>query len=55
MTRRRSTFRQAERKVYLADRTALDVRAAMRGPGPLAKRLVRRSLTREFFRLLRRF
>ena len=55
MTRRRSTYRRIERDVYLADRTSLDVRAAMRGPGPLAKRLVRRAATREFFRLLRRF
>jgi hypothetical protein len=40
--------------VYLADRTSLDIRAARRGPGPLAKRLVRRSLTRSFFRMLSR-
>ena len=53
MARRRSTFSRVERKVYLADRTSLDVRAAMRGPGPLAKRLVRRSLTRALFRGMR--
>lgn len=53
MTRRRSTFRRVERDVYLADRTALDVRAAMRGPVPLARRLVRRRVTRSLFRLFR--
>ena len=53
MTRRRSTFRRIERDVYLADRTSLDVRAARRGPAPLAKRLVRRSVTRSLFRLFR--
>ena len=51
--RKRSAFGQIERDVYLADRTALDVRAARRGPGHLAKRLVRRSLTRALFRALR--
>ena len=54
MGRRRSTFRRIERDVYLADRTSLDVRAAMRGPRPLAKRLARRSLTRSLFRMLSR-
>ena len=53
MTRRRSTFSRIERDVYLTDRTALDVRAAARGPRPLAKRLVRRSVTRSLFRLFR--
>lgn len=43
-----------ERRAYLADRTALDIRAALRGPGPLARRLIRRSVTRDFFRTLRR-
>lgn len=52
--RRRSTFRRIERDVYLADRTSLDVRAAMRGPAPLAKRLIRRKLTRALFRGLSR-
>ena len=51
--RNRSTFSRIERDVYLADRTALDVRAAARGPRPLAKRLVRRSVTRRLFRLFR--
>ena len=54
MTRRRSTFRRIEHDVYLADRTALDVRAATRGPRPLVKRLARRSLTRSLFRMLSR-
>lgn len=52
--RHRSTFDRIERDVYLADRTALDVKAARRGPKRLAKRLGRRWLTREFFRMLRR-
>jgi hypothetical protein len=52
MSRRRSTFRRVERDVYLADRTALDARAAVRGPGPLARRLVRRSVTRTIMRRL---
>jgi hypothetical protein len=52
--RRSSGFRRVERRAYLADRTALDIRAALRGPGPLARRLIRRSVTRDFFRTLRR-
>ncbi len=51
--RRRSAFRRVERDVYLADRTSLDVRAAMRGPAPLARRLVRRKVTRAVFRMFR--
>lgn len=54
MARRRGTFARVERDVYLADRTALDVRAALAGPGPLARRLARRWVTREVFRALRR-
>lgn len=53
MTRRRSALAQFQRDTYLASRTAGDLRAARRGPGPLAKRLVRRSLTRALFRALR--
>lgn len=49
----RSAFRRAERRVYLTDRTALDIKAALRGPGPLAKRLIRRKVTRSVFRLFR--
>lgn len=52
--RRGSTFRRLERDAYLADRTALDIRAALRGPVPLGKRLLRRAVTREFFQALRR-
>jgi hypothetical protein len=51
--RHRSTFRTIERDVYLADRTSLDIRAAARGPVPLAKRLIRRKATRTGFSLLR--
>ena len=50
--RHRSTFGRIERDVYLADRTALDVRAAARGPRPLAKRIGRRVLTRRVMRAL---
>jgi hypothetical protein len=53
--RRRSGFHTWERRAHLADRTLLDARAALRGPGPLARRLVRRSLTCEFFRTMRSF
>jgi hypothetical protein len=56
-TRRRrpgsQLFRRIERDVYKADRTSLDIAAAMRGPAPLARRLVRRSATRAVFRLFR--
>lgn len=48
--RHRSTFSRIERDVYLADRTSLDARAATRGPRPLVKRLIRRSLTRTIMR-----
>jgi hypothetical protein len=51
--RHRSTFRTIERDAYLADRSALDVRAAARGPAPLARRLIRRKVTRTGFSLLR--
>ena len=51
--RQRSTFSRIERDVYLTDRTALDVRAAARGPRPLAKRILRRSVTLSLFRLFR--
>jgi hypothetical protein len=50
---RRRGFRRAERAVYLADRTALDIGAATRGPVPLARRLIRRSIRRSLFRLFR--
>ena len=51
---RGSTFSRIERDVYLADRTSLDVRAAARGPAPLAKRLLRRKATRLLFGTLRK-
>lgn len=53
MTRRRSLLAQVDRDAYLVSRTAGDVRTAERGPKPLAKRVVRRQLTRAFFRALR--
>jgi hypothetical protein len=54
MARRRSTFEQVRRDLYKTQRAMGDVEAAERGPGPLAKRLVRRKLTRSFFRMLSR-
>lgn len=53
MARRKSLLGQFERDAYLASRTAGDARAASRGPGPLARRLVRRGATRALFRLFR--
>jgi len=49
----RSALKQIQRDAYLISRAAGDVSAAQRGPGVLAKRLVRRDLTRTFFRILR--
>jgi hypothetical protein len=54
-TRRRSGIEQVRRDSYLLSRTLGDFQAASRGPAPLAKRLVRRDLTRTFFRILRQF
>jgi len=51
--RRRSTLRTMQRDLYLSSRTVGDVRAAVRGPGYLAKRLVRRKLLRTLFRAFR--
>lgn len=53
MTRRRSPLTQLQRDSYLMSRAAGDARAAERGPVPLAKRLVRRQVTRAIFRALR--
>ena len=53
MARQRSALRQIQRDAYLISRAAGDLDAARRGPGVLAKRLVRRDLTRAFFRVLR--
>lgn len=49
----RSTLSQLRRALYLAQRDIGDVQAAERGPQPLAKRLVRRKVTRSLFRLLK--
>jgi hypothetical protein len=51
--RRRGTFGQIRRDLYLTQRAMGTVQAAGRGPRPLAKRLVRRSVTRSLFRLFR--
>lgn len=57
MARRQSdlqrALRRAQRDAYLTSRTLGDVSAALRGPDVLARRLVRRSVTRNLFRLLR--
>lgn len=53
MTRRRSLLGQIQRDAYLTSRAAGDAKAAERGPGPLAKRIVRRQLTRAIFRAIR--
>jgi hypothetical protein len=50
---RRSAWNQTRRSAYLLSRDMGDVSAARRGPAPLAKRLVRRSITRSLFRMLR--
>ena len=55
MARSRSTLKQIQRDAYLISRTAGDLSAAQRGPGVLAKRLIRRDLTRTLFRVLRQF
>ena len=49
----RSALKQIQRDAYLISRTAGDLDAAQRGPGVLAKRLIRRDLTRTFFKILR--
>ena len=49
----RSAWNQVRRDLYLTQRTMGDVGAAQRGPQVLAKRLVRRDLTRALFRVLR--
>ena len=42
-----------QRDIYLAQRAVGDARAAQRGPEKLAKRVVRRRVTRAVFRLFR--
>ncbi|MGH3627890.1 MAG: hypothetical protein ACRDRL_10685 [Sciscionella sp.] len=51
MARKRSFLKQLQRDSHLVSRTAGDLSAAQRGT--LAKRLVRRRLTRSLFRLFR--
>jgi len=51
----RSAWNQVRRDLYLTQRTMGDLSAAQRGPAVLGKRLARRSLTRELFRVLRQF
>jgi len=53
MTHKRSAWNQTRRTLYFTQRTMGDLSAASRGPRPLAKRLVRRSLTRALFRSMR--
>lgn len=48
---KRSTLSEIRRSSYLLSRTIGDVQAAQRGT--IAKRLVRRSLMRAIFRMLR--
>lgn len=49
----RSLLKQIQRDAHLVSRAAGDLDAARRGPRVLGKRLARRYLTRELFRLLR--
>ena len=51
----RSAWNQVRRDLYLTQRTMGDISAAQRGPAVLAKRLVRRDLTRALFRVLGQF
>ena len=51
--RRRSGLSQIRRSSYFLSRDIGDWQAAARGPKPLAKRLIRRKLTRALFRSLR--
>lgn len=50
----RQQLRQLDRSLYVTDRAVGDVRAALKGPEALARRLIRRSVTRELFRILGR-
>lgn len=49
---RRNT-RSIQRTSYLVSRASGDAHAAARGPGPLAKRIVRRKVTAAVFRAFR--
>lgn len=44
-------LRRLERDLYLASRTVGDVNAAQRGPDVLARRVARRVIRRNLFRL----
>jgi hypothetical protein len=48
--RHRSALSTVRRDMYLGQRAIGDLQAASRGPVPLGRRLVRRRLTRSFFR-----
>jgi hypothetical protein len=52
--RHRSTWSQARRGLYFAQRDMGDLSAAARGPAPLARRLIRRKATRTGFGLARK-
>jgi len=54
MTSRQSDLEQIRRAMYKGQRAIGDFQAAQRGPAVLGKRLIR-TLTREFFRILRQF
>jgi len=51
----RSDLEQIRRAMYKGQRAIGDFQAARRGPDVLARRLVRRDLTRALFRVLRQF
>lgn len=51
--RKRDPLRELQRDLYLSQRTIGDVRAAQRGPNILAKRVIRRHITRWLLRGLR--
>ena len=53
MARERSDLERIRRGLYKTQRTIGDVQAARRGSAVLGRRLVRRDLTRAFFRMLR--
>lgn len=46
-----SLLKRIQRAAYFTSRTAGDLDAARRGPDVLAKRIARRIVTREIFRL----
>ena len=53
MARRTSDLEQIRRAAYRLQRGIGDYQAAERGPAVLGRRLLRRDLTRTFFRILR--